>query len=458
MNFFIDPNDDAELKELFSRLAREDAFPRLEFYQSLRGVLYQQLQEQQPQQRRRFWPFRQGGGVRRRLLWPSLGFAVMAAVLLLAIWFGGEQLYDWNPGENVAYLTVQEGDILIYRSQHIIGDVELTRQLRAAAGETVTVHEGDTIISEHDASAEIRFPDQSRVLVSGDTQLAVPTIQKRSASTPLAIIMRLDRGAVRSKVAHLREGIDRFEIDAPNLTAQVKGTVFRMNVDSKGTRVATEEGVVSVIWDGQTVDVVAGNELQLLLTGETAHYDLRPQSPLLFPHIGNGETVEDGAPIYTNATEIAWDVRALPDTDVYFYVNDELVQRIRVDAKGRGSVSYAPEEEGSYTVWAVTQVSTGEQSLPSPAQAFIVDRTPPALVILQPTEPQVEKPTIVLEGRTEPGATLMLNGQTLSVDEGGHFITSQSLELGANSLELVAVDRAGNEVHLTSVIIYEKMQ
>jgi len=374
----------------------------------------------------------------------------------LVVWIGAGQLYGWNRGEDVAYLTATTEGVTVHRSKHIIGDIDLTRQVAAEPGQPVALHGGDVVSSGRDAAAEIVFPDHSRVFVGDDTQLAIPVLHARSTATPLAIVMRLDRGAVRSQVAHLREGVDRFEINAPNLTARVKGTVFRMDVSSEGTRVATEEGVVSVSWDGKEVDVAAGRELQLLMNGTTADYDLRPQSPILHANISDDQALEADAPIYTNASEITWSVQALPDSEVLFFINGQLVDQIQVNARGQGVITYAPADEGRYAASAITQLPTGEQSLAVSTGTFIVDRTPPPLVFLQPTDPQLTTSKAVLEGRTEPGARVQLNGEELTVDEGGHFITSLALQPGMNTLELSATDRAGNEVSLTSVLVYEQ--
>ena len=68
--------------------------------------------------------------------------------------------------------------------------------------------------------------------VGPGVQLTVEELQARSASRPLVVAMRLDRGEIRSQVEHLRADQDRFEVRTPNLVAQVRGTVFRIDVRS----------------------------------------------------------------------------------------------------------------------------------------------------------------------------------------------------------------------------------
>ncbi len=60
---------------------------------------------------------------------------------------------------------------------------------------------------------------------------------------------------------------------------------------------------------------------------------------------------------------------------------------------------------------------------------------------------------VTIQGATEPGITLTLNGRKLSPTDRGEFIVDAALKDGRNTLELVAEDDAGNETRHTVVAV-----
>ncbi|MCP4168236.1 MAG: FecR domain-containing protein [Chloroflexi bacterium] len=383
--------------------------------------------------------------------------AFAAAMVLLIGLVLSSQLFSIGETQ-YASLSLDSGTVNVTRALHIIGDIELTRHLQAQAGEEMRILQGDKIVSGQDTIAVLVLPDKSRVELGAQSALDVTDLQPRSESLPLAITMRLERGNVRTEVEHLASEADKFEVSTPDLVAQVKGTVFRLDVGSAGTRVATDEGLVQVKFDGQQIDVAAGRELSLLL-GETVHaLDVRPQSPRLQSEIlsGASNTLEDGSTLYyTSAERLSWHIQALPNASILFYVDDEVYASIQTDMQGVGFLEFVPPEEGIYRVTAVTELPNTESSLPAPEKQIVVDRTPPSLVLVEPSEPQVSEERVRVKGRTEPDVELLLNGVPISINADGEFEELLDLVLGANEMELVATDLAGNSIRLKSVIIYE---
>jgi len=83
------------------------------------------------------------------------------------------------------------------------------------------------------------------------------------------------------------------------------------------------------------------------------------------------------------------------------------------------------------------------------------DRIPPLLNLTSPPGPEyyTKDRRLVLSGRIEPGATLMVNGRQV-LYEGDGFNRSVTLDPGANQFVLTAVDPAGNQrtIALTAVL------
>ena len=78
---------------------------------------------------------------------------------------------------------------------------------------------------------------------------------------------------------------------------------------------------------------------------------------------------------------------------------------------------------------------------------IIQDRSAPFLNITLPPSQEyyTRERRLMLEGRTEPGASLFLNGRPVLVED-GNFSKPLTLDLGENVLNVTAVDAAGNAV------------
>lgn len=70
------------------------------------------------------------------------------------------------------------------------------------------------------------------------------------------------------------------------------------------------------------------------------------------------------------------------------------------------------------------------------------DYTPPALFVDAPSV--TNRGSLMISGLTEPGATVTLNSQSLSVDAQGRFSKSLTLAAGANTFTFIARDKANN--------------
>ena len=80
---------------------------------------------------------------------------------------------------------------------------------------------------------------------------------------------------------------------------------------------------------------------------------------------------------------------------------------------------------------------------------IIQDRSAPLLNLTSPSSDELytRDRRLMLEGRTEPGASLFLNGRPVLVED-QNFSKALTLDLGENVLNVTAVDAAGNAVSL----------
>lgn len=80
----------------------------------------------------------------------------------------------------------------------------------------------------------------------------------------------------------------------------------------------------------------------------------------------------------------------------------------------------------------------------------------PELAVERPVgaETVVRQDSIVFAGRTERGASLFLNGETLTLDENGRFETTIELLPGLNIFEVKAVSRFNKETIVERKVIF----
>ena len=81
-----------------------------------------------------------------------------------------------------------------------------------------------------------------------------------------------------------------------------------------------------------------------------------------------------------------------------------------------------------------------------------IDATPPQLSILHDLNGRsTSDDHVYLEGHTEGGAVLTLNGETVET-QAGYFSILCGLRIGSNTFELVAADGAGNQTRYTATV------
>ena len=82
----------------------------------------------------------------------------------------------------------------------------------------------------------------------------------------------------------------------------------------------------------------------------------------------------------------------------------------------------------------------------SSSYTVVLDRTPPALTIVRPQAGSVvDAQSVVVEGKTEVGATVTVNGRTVAPTAEGLFADSFTATPGPLVITVVSRDRAGNE-------------
>jgi hypothetical protein len=133
-----------------------------------------------------------------------------------------------------------------------------TPPLAIAPGEHLKM--GDSVLTGHNSSATLRFPDQSRLLISADSRITLTRMMRNRKSGKSDTQVMLEAGSAESIVTPSHSVKAHYEVKTPALSLAVRGTRFRVLVDSETgmTRGMVSEGTVAASAQGQTVMLKEG--------------------------------------------------------------------------------------------------------------------------------------------------------------------------------------------------------
>ena len=124
-------------------------------------------------------------------------------------------------------------------------------------------------------------------------------------------------------------------------------------------------------------------------------------------------------------------------------LNGAVVGRTELDAAGRFAQHLTLRDGENSIVISLLQDGA---VISSRSATSVLDRNPPPLAIIRPTAGEtIGGPTVQVDGTTEPGTRITVNGRNVVAAANGTFSESFSAAAGAQPIEVVALDRAGNE-------------
>ena len=161
----------------------------------------------------------------------------------------------------------------------------------------------------------------------------------------------------------------------------------------------------------------------------------------------NHFTVRDGSPLLTLFSPLEGAVT----NNANFFVSGQTDPGLVVYVDGTpvtagpygnfGTVATLPEGVHTFFIY----VSNAGQTTYA-YRTVTVDLTPPSLTITSPTVTLTKDPNVYVAGRTEPGATVAVDGIRAAVDASGNFGLVDGLGEGTNVIPVTATDAAGNSV------------
>jgi hypothetical protein len=125
--------------------------------------------------------------------------------------------------------------------------------------------------------------------------------------------------------------------------------------------------------------------------------------------------------------------------------------REEVVADKEGSFTFTTNlKKGENSIAVMAKDASGNESISSELQTVIYDNEKPLLEISSPEDGKnfygSMQRQVVIEGTSEAGVSITVNGRYAAVDDEGGFSFATTLQEGDNNFMVKAVDKAGNEI------------
>ncbi len=180
------------------------------------------------------------------------------------------------------------------------------------------------------------------------------------------------------------------------------------------------------------------------------------------PPMLSGQTPADGAILADTTPTIGLDWQDTPDAfegavdeDSLIFILDgaDLSSLVVTTATGMSLNLPFALADGQHSVFVEIHDETGSQNRTS--WTFTVDATAPSLVVTEPVVSITNDPVVSVAGRTDPGVTVTVDGNAVSVGLTGIFQVDLTLADGTHSISVVSTDAAGNSASATVDIIVD---
>lgn len=162
---------------------------------------------------------------------------------------------------------------------------------------------------------------------------------------------------------------------------------------------------------------------------------------------------------YTKSEAVDISGYAEPAAEITLFVNGDEKGKAITEAGGTFKFSEISLVEGRNVITASAADRAGNTSQKSSELIITLDREPPKLEVSKPKDGQKftgEDKQIKVEGKSEPGVTVKVNGIQATVLADGIFrATVAANKPGEIKITIVAKDKAGNEEKVELTVTYE---
>ena len=341
--------------------------------------------------------------------------------------------------QRYARLTFYSGSVEVQRSS------ELNWK---PAAEKMQLESGDRVRTFSNSRAEITFDDGNILRVKPDSLIVIGDLTENVRTKVRKSSVKL---LVSSIEADIKKSVikgSQFKLEMPTAVAEVEKARFSVDVgEDQGSRVRVFEGTVGIDTGREKVELDDRKTIMISALKQLT----KPESLLPAPAVKSPAPLER---FFTSAGSLPLDVswEGVPGGRTYRLevATDRYFDKVVFAKEGLEKTSFrVPELGGNVFFLQVAAVDgrkkAGDYSDPVPFR-IIVDSVPPHLKITKFVVLRSGgRREVLVNGQTEPFATVRIGGRTVTVEEDGTFSTVvKKVAPGQEEIEIVAQDRAGN--------------
>ena len=297
------------------------------------------------------------------------------------------------------------------------------------ADASMALKKSDTVRTGPGSAAEIRFFDGTVVAIGADSLMMIESSSADPNTRHAKVGGRVSSGTVDFKVPQRGAIGGETEISTPTVTAvadsSAAGNISVAESGESDVRVY-EGGVVAKTKTGDTVPIGANQQVKVDASGKPGPMVNLPDVPVLLSPANQSKVAY---PDPSAITLLAW--KSAPGAASYHvlldyspFFNQPLVDRGGIK---ENQVEIRGLDTGKY-YWKVAAVdrdgvigrfsSFSRFSVVKPSSASEAGGQPPPLVI---ETAEARGNILQIKGKTEPGATVTVNGQRIDVESNGAF-------------------------------------
>ena len=347
-----------------------------------------------------------------------------------------------------------EEDVLEQRFAHIAfytGNVEVQRASDLSwkgATEKMRLESGDRIRTFSNSRAEISFDDGTTLRVKSDSLIVIGELTENVRTKVTKSSVRLLVSSIEADIKQSVVKGSQFKLELPTAVAEVEKARLTIDIDeNKDSQVKVLSGTVGIDTGTERVELDDRKTIMISALKKLSKTGRLMEAP----------RVESPAPhesFVTNSDSMPVKVRwaTVPDARSYRLevAADRYFDQVVFSKANLQETSFlVPELGGNVYYVRVAALDSGQgtgdfsEALPF---RVIVDRVPPIVdikkfVVLKSGGSK----EVLVNGETEPTASVEIGGRAVNVDENGFFSTVvRKFSPGQQEIEIVVKDRAGN--------------
>lgn len=355
--------------------------------------------------------------------------------------------------ENDAQFLTVEGDVQYQKSS--------TGDWKSAETRTPLVN-GDWVKTGDSASAELIFSNGSLYTVGANALLEIysqfnPATSKKSNSVQMQV------GSIEVATTD-----DQSTVRTPGSQVTVDSeSTTQVGVDrGKATAVTSEKGTASVTSTsgGPAIKLASGEKVTADATGSLSAVKKLTMPPALQSPADNQVFQASDSRI-----DFGWENLAGVGGYVLQVSRSRLFTSLEINSKRQKTSASAKVTADGAFYWRVASVGPdGDVGPFSPFRRFRVsgggvreagpanpDAPPPPLTLKKPYP--IGGPFYMIEGTTEPGATVLINDEEVDVESNGHFKKLVSFnKIGRNTVVVKSINAAGKQSVSSEAVLVEE--